>query len=214
MKFRVEFRRMDAEALELPDRSFDIVLSLFALLHFPNPRIALGEMFRVLRPGGRLVIALGSRPPLFSLEGLLHRVSRAPDLLRMARGLQMTAPAALDSMVERHLPESGEPEESHLAHSSLNRTGSVTKLVRQAGFINLKTDWVGNQLVVDSPEEFWSMQRTFSSIARKRLDHAPQDQAARLREQFLTTCRSIQERGGRLVYPMAAFYVLGKRPDR
>src|SRR5579872_1934943 len=63
---RVAFARMDAEQLALQNASFDTVISLFALLHFPNPLSALREMFRVLRPGGRLVIAVGSGPPLFS----------------------------------------------------------------------------------------------------------------------------------------------------
>jgi ubiquinone/menaquinone biosynthesis C-methylase UbiE len=209
---RVEFRQMDAEALELPDGAFDVVFSLFALLHFPNPQTALGEMFRVLRPGGRLVIAVGSRPPLFSLEGLLHRVGRAPDLLQMIRGIQMTAPGALDNLVKKHFPESGEPEETHLAHGSLNRTRSVIGLIRKAGFTRLETDWAGNHLVVESPEEFWMMQRTFSSIARKRLDDAPPDKVAAFREEFLRVCHAAQQRGGRLVYPMAAFYVAAERP--
>lgn len=62
---RAEFRKMDAEALDLAGGSFEVVVSLFALLHFPNPLVALKEMFRVLRPGGRLVLAVGSGPPLF-----------------------------------------------------------------------------------------------------------------------------------------------------
>ena len=209
---RVSFKQMDAEHLELEDCSFDTALSLFALLHFPNPQIALAEMFRVLRPGGTLVVAVGSRPPFLSLDGLLYRASRLPDLLRMMRGLQLTAPAALNHMVERRFPGAGESEESHLAHHSLNRTRGVVELVRKAGFTILKTDWVGNQLTVDSPEEFWTMQRTFSSIARKRLDDAPQERVAAFREDFLRTCRAIQQRGGRLAYPTAAFYVSAQRP--
>lgn len=208
---RVQFQNMDAEALALGDRSFDVVLSLFALLHFPNPRTALGEMFRVLRPGGRLAVALGSRPPLFSIGGLLHRAGRLPDLLRMMQGLQLTAPAALDRLVKQQFPSDG-PEESDLAHHSLNRTRGVTNLVRQAGFIEIKTDWVGNQLFVESPQEFWAMQRTFSSIARKRLDSAPPEQVAAFRDEFFRVCRGVQERGGRLVYPIAAFYVSAIRP--
>src|SRR5439155_20750357 len=37
----LQFARMDAEALRFGDQSFDVVLSLFALLHFPNPSKAL-----------------------------------------------------------------------------------------------------------------------------------------------------------------------------
>jgi ubiquinone/menaquinone biosynthesis C-methylase UbiE len=37
------FRRMDAEQLEFPDRSFDVVLSLYALFHFPDPHRSAGR---------------------------------------------------------------------------------------------------------------------------------------------------------------------------
>src|SRR5438270_6364375 len=49
---RIAFRQMDAEALDLPDASFDVVMSAFALGHIPRPERAVAEMFRVLRPGG------------------------------------------------------------------------------------------------------------------------------------------------------------------
>jgi ubiquinone/menaquinone biosynthesis C-methylase UbiE len=39
---RVEFRRMDAEHLEVDDASFDTAVSLFALRHFPKPDAASG----------------------------------------------------------------------------------------------------------------------------------------------------------------------------
>lgn len=41
----------------LPAESFDRVLSLESISHFPNPAAALQEMWRVLKPGGRMVIA-------------------------------------------------------------------------------------------------------------------------------------------------------------
>jgi ubiquinone/menaquinone biosynthesis C-methylase UbiE len=49
-----ELRQMDAEQLDLPDESFDVALSAFALSSFPNRNRALKECRRVLRPGGRL----------------------------------------------------------------------------------------------------------------------------------------------------------------
>ncbi len=45
-----------AEALPLPDASCDLVYSCECLEHVPQPRAALREMHRVLRPGGRLVL--------------------------------------------------------------------------------------------------------------------------------------------------------------
>jgi ubiquinone/menaquinone biosynthesis C-methylase UbiE len=52
------FSRMDAERLALPDASFDVVLCSLGLMYVPDPEQALREMRRVLRPGGRLALAV------------------------------------------------------------------------------------------------------------------------------------------------------------
>jgi ubiquinone/menaquinone biosynthesis C-methylase UbiE len=52
----VDFEIADAGALPFPDASFDLVFSCECLEHVPDPPLALGEMYRVLRPGGRLVL--------------------------------------------------------------------------------------------------------------------------------------------------------------
>jgi len=54
----VSFARMDAEALDLPDASFDAALCALGLMYMPDPAQALREMRRVLRPGGRLGLAV------------------------------------------------------------------------------------------------------------------------------------------------------------
>jgi len=54
----VDFARMDAEALGLPEGDFDVVLCALGLMYLPDPPRALREMRRVLRPGGRLVLAV------------------------------------------------------------------------------------------------------------------------------------------------------------
>lgn len=48
----VETRPADAEALPFDDASFDLVTCRLAFHHFPNPRQALAEFARVLKPGG------------------------------------------------------------------------------------------------------------------------------------------------------------------
>ena len=46
----------DAQALPLPDASFDIVSVAFGLRNMTDKERALAEMARVLRPGGRLLV--------------------------------------------------------------------------------------------------------------------------------------------------------------
>lgn len=52
------FARMDAEALALRDAGFDLALCALGLMYMPNPVQALREMWRVLRPGGRVGLAV------------------------------------------------------------------------------------------------------------------------------------------------------------
>ena len=50
----IEYRQGDAMELPFPSGSFDLVVSTDVLVHVPNPRKAVSEMVRVLRPGGHI----------------------------------------------------------------------------------------------------------------------------------------------------------------
>lgn len=52
------FARMDAETLALPDASFEAVLCALGLMYVPDPLRAISEMWRVVRAGGRVVVAV------------------------------------------------------------------------------------------------------------------------------------------------------------
>ena len=53
---------MDGENAEFPDQSFDAVLCRFGLIYMPLQQRALSEWRRVLKPGGRVVVAVFSTP--------------------------------------------------------------------------------------------------------------------------------------------------------
>ena len=53
---RVTYRRGDAHALDFPDASFDLVYARYVLEHVSKPEHVVGEMRRVVRPGGRVAV--------------------------------------------------------------------------------------------------------------------------------------------------------------
>jgi ubiquinone/menaquinone biosynthesis C-methylase UbiE len=55
----VDWRVGDAQALDLPDASFDLVLAHTLVSHVPDPERVVREIARVVRPGGTAVILDG-----------------------------------------------------------------------------------------------------------------------------------------------------------
>jgi len=112
----IEWHDGRAESLPFADASFDVVVSQFGLMFFDDRVAALREMQRVLRPGGRLAVAvcdaLERSPGYASLAALLDRLFgkrvgdafRAPFVLGDAaalRALCADAGIAEASIVQR-----------------------------------------------------------------------------------------------------------------
>lgn len=208
---RVRFERMDAEQLELPDASFDVVLSGFALTHVPRPELAIGEIFRVLQPGGRLGIALGSRPPAASGAQLCHALAEVGRRIEQLRGRRLTADL-LDRIVDRRLGPSEEVPAGGPLATSLNRVPLLQRLVRATGFAAIETSWRNYQNEVPSAEEFWDLHRTIRSDSRKRLLVARPGAEEEVKREFMDACRRTIARGGVLAFPISVVFVTGRKP--
>lgn len=84
----VDIREGDAHALPFEDESFDSVVCTLSLCNIPDPDVALGEMKRVLRPGGRLILVDHIRSQnkiVYVLQKLIELVSIRVDGDHMTR---------------------------------------------------------------------------------------------------------------------------------
>ena len=73
---KVSFAREDCTALSFADATFDAVTVAFGVRNFEHLDIALGEMCRVLRPNGHLVILELSTPDRFPMKQLFTLYSK------------------------------------------------------------------------------------------------------------------------------------------
>jgi ubiquinone/menaquinone biosynthesis C-methylase UbiE len=125
----IEWIEAPAEALPLPDQSFDAVVSQFGMMFFNDPPAALREMMRVQRPGGRLAVAVcdavENSPGYAAFAELLDKLfgKRIGDAFR--------APFALGS-AQRLLElshEGGIPDVKVVQHNGKVRFKSIAALV-------------------------------------------------------------------------------------
>lgn len=75
---RILISRMSAEDMSFRDQTFDAVTAIEVLEHIPDLDAALGEIHRVLRPGGRFMVTGPNRLFPFETHGVIFRGKRYP----------------------------------------------------------------------------------------------------------------------------------------
>lgn len=68
----IEMVHGDSENLPYADNSFDAISVAFGVRNFENLNAGLSEMFRVLKPGGKLVVLEFSKPKVFPIKQLFN----------------------------------------------------------------------------------------------------------------------------------------------
>jgi ubiquinone/menaquinone biosynthesis C-methylase UbiE len=127
-----EFRVADAENLDFPDNSFDIVYSHGVLHHTPDTARAVREIHRVLKTGGRAVVMLYHRGSYNYRVGIRVLRRAGAGLLQHEAGIRL---------VHRL---TGEPIESLREHAELMR--GQTNGASADDLLNASTDGAGNPL--------------------------------------------------------------------
>jgi ubiquinone/menaquinone biosynthesis C-methylase UbiE len=119
---------MDGENLTLPDDTFDAVISRVGLIYFPDQQKALREMWRVLKPGGRVAAIVYSTPDknkFFSVPvSIIRNRAKLPP------------------------PLPGQP-----GPFSLGATGVIEEAFTRAGFRNARSVLVPSPLLLPSAKD-------------------------------------------------------------
>ncbi|MEV4704466.1 class I SAM-dependent methyltransferase [Actinoplanes sp. NPDC049316] len=165
--------------LPFPDHSFDAAVANFVINHVGDPAAAMGELQRVVRPGGRIAVTIWPYPPppaqrlwttIFDAAG----VERPTDLPRLA-------------------PDKDFPR----------TCVGLSTLLRQAGLTGVGCDTIAWTHRTD-PESWWN--GPANGIGAPGLVMQRQDTRtiARIREQYDQHTGTYRDDDGRLALPTAA----------
>ena len=80
---RTSFRAGNVTRLPYADESLDLVIASEIIEHMPEPEAAVGEMARVLKPGGQLILTM---PVESHTPGHIHALSSREDLRLLCEG--------------------------------------------------------------------------------------------------------------------------------
>ena len=76
--FQIEYLNASAEKIPLADNCIDSVISTWNLCSIANPKIALGDIYRVLKPGGKFIFIEHGKSPkslIFRIQKILTPIS-------------------------------------------------------------------------------------------------------------------------------------------
>jgi ubiquinone/menaquinone biosynthesis C-methylase UbiE len=145
------FRVADAERLDFPDNTFDLVYSHGVLHHTPDTAAAVREIHRVLRPGGKAVVMLYHRDSYNYRVNISMLRRTGVQLLRWNAGVKLVQLLT------------GEPEESLREHA--RQLKDQSEYLRSEEFLSRNTDGAGNPLArVYSRSEARDLFKDFSHV--------------------------------------------------
>jgi SAM-dependent methyltransferase len=184
---QAEFRVMDCEALEVSDASFDAAFALYP--HFSDHRRALAQLFRVLRPGGRVAIGVGGGGP---------------------GGNPAVALQLIQEIVARRQPEDpgGHPPD----WVGPEPAAGLRRALTEVGFTDVVTVAESRIISLESPDECWDIGSMISSPVRHRLTLLPPSEREAARQEFLTRFAPLAT-PETLAIRLGATYAGGVRPD-
>jgi ubiquinone/menaquinone biosynthesis C-methylase UbiE len=127
----VEFKQLELEWIDLPTATVDAILCRWALMLSLDPATALHEARRVLRPGGRIALAVWDQ-----------------------RSHNPWATITTDALIQRGLAEPAPSEPGVPGMFALAQPGLLSEMLEAAGFVEVVVEAVAIERPYASVEEY------------------------------------------------------------
>jgi SAM-dependent methyltransferase len=182
----VAFRRLDLERIDEPDASYDVVLCREGLMFALEPARAVAEIRRVLRPGGRVAIAVWAARERNPWLGLVMDVVSE----------QTGAP----------VPPPGIP-----GPFALGEAGELRRLLDKAGLTEVQVGELSVPLRTASFDEWWARTSALAGPLSAILPSLPEAAVQAMRERASAAVRRYENASGGLDFPGVALIAGGRR---
>jgi ubiquinone/menaquinone biosynthesis C-methylase UbiE len=181
----VRTRELDLEQIDEPDRSYDVVLCREGLMFATDPSRAAREILRVLRPRGRVALAVWGRR------------ARNPWL-----GIVLDAVSAQFGMP---VPPPGIP-----GPFSLDDAQTLAALLSDAGLTAVGVDEVALPLRAGSFDEWWTRTSSLAGPVATMLSSLPEAGRQELQGRLVDAVRAYETPAG-LEFPGVSLLATGRR---
>ena len=163
----VEFKRIELEWIDLDTASVDVVLCKWGLMFAVDPEAALREVRRVLRPGGRIALAVWDEPPVNPWATIPTR-----------------------ALVE--LGHTAPPDPDAPGMFALARPGRLQDLLEAAGFLEVVVESVEPPRAFASVEEYIAETHDLSSMFGEVFDPLSDEQRAAVVARVAELARAVR----------------------
>jgi SAM-dependent methyltransferase len=183
----IEFKRCAADSLPFDEASFDAVVSRLGAMFFDDVMRSLGEMLRVLKPAGRIALAVWSDRalnPFFSV---------------------------ITDVMARFIPSPPEDPDAPGAFR-FAEPGKLAGLLARAGAADVEEHAVDFLIEAPlTPAEFWQLRSEISDSLRAKVAQLTADELARVRHEVAERLQAFYT-AGRLRMPAQVLIISGNKP--
>lgn len=95
---KIDWKVADVRALDYPDNSFDFIFNSMVLIHIKEPEKALKEFYRILKPGGKVLITCPNDKTFTGPKVLLDMVEKHATIHPADRYVMEKVPKLMEDM--------------------------------------------------------------------------------------------------------------------